>query len=174
MSECYPLTPSDFLFEADDQGSCWRGMAARWTTCGAAAVRALGGGMCWFCGTCWGTFPRHGVLCVLLSIGALSLDMVFYVLFCHLLCGFEILSALILPCVIMVDYGMEGVYLTPHTSCIVYFHLMFCGKKYSLVESPAFCSKILANCILHMVLHNGNISELHLTHCVLLCYVFLR
>ena len=41
-------------------------------------------------------------------VGALSLDMVFYVLFCHLLCGFEILSALILPCVIMVDYGMEG------------------------------------------------------------------
>jgi len=117
-----------------------------------------------------------GVACVgsVEPVGALSLDMVFYVLFCHLLCGFEILSALILPCVIMVDYGMEGVYLTPHTSCIVYFHLMFCGKKYSLVESPAFCSKILANCILHMVLHNGNISELHLTHCVLLCYVFLR
>lgn len=82
-------------------------------------MRALGGGMCWFCGTCWVTFPRHGVLCVVLSLGALSVDMVFYVLFCHLLCGFEILSALLLHCVIMVDYGMEGVYLTPHTSCIV-------------------------------------------------------
>ena len=36
-------------------------------------------------------------------------------------------------------------------------------KNYSLVESPAFCSKILANCILHIVccyvtffLDNGN------------------
>ena len=158
MSECYPLTPSDFLFEADDQGSCWRGMAARWTTCGAAAVRALGGGMCWFCGTCWGTFPRHGVLCVDLSLAVWVWD---------IKCSDFALC----------DHGWlwDGgsiSYSTYQLHCVLPFNVL--RKNYSLVESPAFCSKILANCILHMVLHNGNISELHLTHCVLLCYVFLR